>query len=191
MQIKLNIERTDIKFGVDAENLKALEDMLVRALHRALVGAVRQVVKEELLGNAFKQIAQAQPAVAEVIPPPPKEVPITRLPEKAARGVRKSGERRSVRDVCKVVPERPHGYIDRAEAIELLGGPSNSGILSTWILAKEVAALIVRDGKLPPTKGLPGRLMVNKESLLKRDAQRQQHPLYTKPPANRINARAH
>ena len=66
----------------------------------------------------------------------------------------------------KTVAHRPHGYISTAEAADFLG-QNKSGQISMWLQKGEVDALIVA-GEKPPTKGLPGRLMINKESLIAR-----------------------
>lgn len=63
--------------------------------------------------------------------------------------------------------DRPTGFIMTDEAYELIGGTSPSGALSQYVNNREVEALIVANVK-PPTKGLPGRLMINKQSLLAR-----------------------
>ncbi len=102
--------------------------------------------------------------------PPPADLPAFRAkpkepPAPPAPPPRK--KYRSVQQVCKTVADRPHGYILTEEAYEIMGGVSPSGQLSQYVNNKEVEALIVANVK-PPTKGLPGRLMIHKESLLKR-----------------------
>jgi hypothetical protein len=92
---------------------------------------------------------------------------------------------RSVQQVCKTVAERPVGFIATNDAWELIGGTSPSGQLSQFVMNREIEAVIVASIK-PPTKGLPGRLMINKESLVKRLVLRDQNR--ARSPADRRTA---
>jgi hypothetical protein len=71
------------------------------------------------------------------------------------------------RKLYRTVHDRPEGYIDTKAAMKLLGGPNFSGPISTWLQKGQVEAVIVAN-ITPPTKGLPGRLMISKSSLIAR-----------------------
>ncbi len=193
------------KLSLDADAMKESEELLVRVLHRALVGTFRTLAREGFVDRLIRAIethstpaavaeavvsaiAQMDVSPAEPPPPPPPQV-VPELPPAFGRHMERPPEppaprpkrpkpsvqrRRSVADVCKTVGKRPEGFIDRAEATTIMGGPNHAGTLSTWILGHEVEALIVA-GMKPPTKGLPGRLMVNRQSLEARNSRRLQH----------------
>ncbi len=100
-------------------------------------------------------------------PPPENPFPAQRPREPALAQPKKRAKHRSAQQVCKTVADRPQGYIQTTEAYELMGGSAPSGQLSQYVHNKEVEAVIVA-GIKPPTKGLPGRLMINKASLVAR-----------------------
>lgn len=101
-------------------------------------------------------------------PPPASPYPTQPPREPAPRAPRKTRKKqRSAKQVCKTVKERPHGFIQTDEACALMGGAMPSAQLSQYLHNREIEGLIVTDVK-PPSKGLPGRLMINKASLLAR-----------------------
>lgn len=107
-------------------------------------------------------------------PPPPQPFPNGRAVEPAPKqkSFKKTGP--LYQKLYPTMKEKPQGtYLTQTEAAELLGDPSKfSGPISTWLQNKQLEAVIVTDIK-PPTKGLPGRLLIRKESLIARDQQRQ------------------
>lgn len=183
----------------DEEERKQLEGMLVSALVRV----VRILIKDGTL-----QLGGAAPAARPAVATPAAEAPAVRpappptstwpmpAPEPEPSSSREKvpvvpphlvaqappkKERRNLRKIIETVGHRPHGWIDRTEAIEILGGDSSAeSTMSTWILNKEVPACIVANAK-PPNKGLPGRVHVDKDALLKRNERRienAKNPLY-------------
>jgi hypothetical protein len=111
-------------------------------------------------------LAARQPEAVPAHPAPrprPAETPATKAP------------RRSLRQVCKTVAKRPGGYITTDDAVEILAGvrPDSAGqMIFQWIWAGEIAAVIVAEFRGKPTKGLPGRLMVDRKSVIARNTQR-------------------
>lgn len=73
----------------------------------------------------------------------------------------------------KTVATKPNGtFMTQSEAARFLGDAAKySGPVSTWLQNGQLDAIIVADMK-PPTKGLPGKLLIRKESLIARNAQR-------------------
>ncbi len=177
----------EVKFSED--DLKGIEDVLMRALTRALVRAARIIVREGIFTGlaGASQVADdvqdvaplnSQPVAPEPVPnfkpvqtaPQPVFEHAVIEPVRPSRFQENKKPRRSAREVCKTVADRPHGYITTDEACEFVGGPyeSTRATLNHWILDRQVAAVIVANIK-PPTKGLPGRLMVEKRSLDERN----------------------
>lgn len=108
--------------------------------------------------------------VQQPVTPPPGFAPA--VPPPAAQETKRK-PRTNLTAILKSVGERPNGYITRDEAVKLIGGTdSDNATLSIWIIGNEVPAAIVCGSGLKPTKGLPGRVMLHKESLLHRDAHR-------------------
>jgi hypothetical protein len=111
-------------------------------------------------------LAVRQPEAVPAQPAPrprPAETPAAKAP------------RRSLRQVCKTVAKRPDGYITTDDAVEILAGvrPDSAGqMIFQWIWAGEIAAVIVAEFRGKPTKGLPGRLMVDRKSVIARNTQR-------------------
>lgn len=155
----------------DKDDLRELEDMLVRALVRTA-----RVVAREGLVQGWKPPVEAAPppreepaAVVAKAPEPPRAVPPA-VPEKKQRA-----PRRSVVKIVKTVAERPAGYITTDQARDVIGRDNSSATaLSRWVMEKEVPAVIVASHK-PPTKGLPGRLMVDKQALIARNELRKKN----------------
>ncbi len=110
---------------------------------------------------------QERPVPVFLRPPPASSLPPGRAREPVSAQPKKRAKHRSAQQVCKTVADRPHGYIQTTEAYELMGGSAPSGQLSQYVHNREVEAVIVA-GIKPPTKGLPGRLMINKASLMTR-----------------------
>lgn len=158
----------------DADDLKAIEDMLVKVLVRS----ARIIAKENLV-QGWKPPVEAPPprvpapVVVETVkaPEPPKVVaPEPEIPAKKQRA-----PRRNVAKIVKTVADRPEGYITTDQARDLIGRDAGSqSALSRWILEQEIPAVIVA-GHRPPTKGLPGRLMIDKKALLARNEQRKEN----------------
>lgn len=163
-----------------------------------------QIAAEQLMGLAEPVVqAPALPTAVEIAPPPvdwgtapeptptPVYVPpapkITVLPEKKAQ--------RSLNKVIKTVPNRPNGYITREEATDLIGGKDHKSrdaarvCITQWLYNKEVPGVIVSNYK-PPTKGLPGRVFIEKETLQKRNASRMAYSVSNRFTASRVNASA-
>lgn len=146
----------------DAEDLKAFEDTLFRAMVRAM-----RVISKEA------KVAGWQPPV-EAAPATEPQSPTLDQPEDEVTTAPGRRTRRSYADVVKSVPSRPIGYITVEDARELMNMPETTAAptLRNWIFDSEVKAVIACDARLAPTHGLPGRLMVEKESLLQRNRQR-------------------
>lgn len=158
---------------LDEDELKAIEDTLTKVCMRV----VRQVAREGFFGDAAKLLALAQRFSSPAAPPPTAPVPdspVTPAPAPAPDGPKKY---KSLKSELKIVPltERPAGYVARDDAVELIGGGAAAkSAIATWIWAKQIPAIIV-NGMHPPTKGLPGRLMVDKAAVLARNEQRKQN----------------
>ena len=145
----------------DADDLKGFEDLLFRAMVRAF-----RVAKREGLIQGLEQVTPpAFPGVTEVEPAP--TLPQVPPPPAHANGNGAKQERRRYVDYVQTADRRPDGYITMDEGRDIIGGNEDNAvvILRNWIFAKEVKALIVADGRLPPTKGCPGRLMVDRKSV--------------------------
>lgn len=189
----------------DADDLKAFEDTLAKALVRAL----RTVLKEGLIagykappaeqfadtlvrhispGAPPYQPEEPPPAPPTVAAPPVQPQPvrapepppfgryIEREPEKPQPKPQKA-PRENFSIWAKSVPTKPVGYVTLQEAYDLMDTNANSAQvqLRGWIKAKEVAAAIVCDRKLTPTKGLPGRVMVDAAQVRAREALRKKN----------------
>jgi hypothetical protein len=164
----------------DDKDFKALEDTLVKAFVRA----ARIIARENLI-QGYQPPREEAPVVEQpiapvvvevkeqpqqVMPPWHKPAPIPRHEEIKAKKAKQ--KRRSARDVCKTVASRPVGYITTDEAAELMGGDEYSKtMVGQWVLNKQITGVIVV-GIKPPTKGLPGRLMVDKQAVLTRNEER-------------------
>lgn len=157
--------RMDLRLDLDADNLKTLEDMLARALARGILSAVRRLAGEGLLSGLAAVVA-ASPTDVEVAPPEPIAPVEPPTPAKRTRS-----PNRSFKEVCKTVEHRPEGYLNTERAREIIGGDMAQAVLRTWIFEKSVPAVIVASMR-PPTKGLPGRLMVDGGALRQRNALR-------------------
>jgi hypothetical protein len=148
---------TKISLHFDNEDLKGLEDMLMRALVRA----ARMLNKEGVLGAAAAQEAPElpRPVPRAVEPPPPPAKPEKR-------------KRRSAADVCKVVSSRPEGFITTDAAARLLGGTqADKTTIGQWVLDRKIAGVIVQNTHETPTKFLDGRLYVDKQAVIARNRQ--------------------
>lgn len=106
------------------------------------------------------------PVQPPALEPPPAAPPV----EAPAPQEKKKQPRTNLATILKTTGERPHGYIPRDEAVVLVGGgDSGQARLSKWIIEEHMPAIIVCGTGLPPTKGLPGRVYVEKKWLLERD----------------------
>lgn len=177
----------------DDDDLKRIEDMMARAMTRAVVSALKIAARDGLMLRPETPATEpeaVQPATSTSPPPlepvapapskplpvflkPPPELPFP--PGKATEPppLNRMAKTRSLYlKLYKTVGDRPDGYVTVADAVHFLGGPTKSGMVSIWLQKHEVEALIVANVR-PPTKGLPGKLMINKSSLVARDQLRQ------------------
>jgi len=146
---------------------RALEDMLVRAFVRA----GRVLAKEGKVNGWAVPEEQVAPA-----PPPP--LPEPAAPEPIAAKHRKDQRKDFVplNHILKSVGERPEGYITTKQGRDLIGTDNaTQTAISLWVREKQIPAVIVCDGKHTPTKGLPGRIFVEKAGLLARDELRKKN----------------
>lgn len=183
-----------VKFSLslfDADDLKQFEDMFARAMTRAIVSALKIAAREGLL----RPEAEPEPEGVAVAPEPPRpeaappEEPVAAPPRvpiflkpppdnpfppgKAVEPppLKSHAKTRKIYlELYRTVAVRPQGYISVPEACDFLGGAKFSGPVSTWLQKGELEACIVANEK--PTKGLPGKLMIKKESLIARDQAR-------------------
>lgn len=83
-------------------------------------------------------------------------------------------KRRNVADFCPSMSTRPQGFVTTDDAYKLMELPLEQAksSLTTWIFNGAVKGVIVCGGGWTPTKGLPGRLMVDKQMVIARDAAR-------------------
>lgn len=82
--------------------------------------------------------------------------------------------RRSMAEICKTMKDRPSGFVPTDEVYPLIDTTTPSQTLSGWITKGEIPAVIVASYR-PPTKGLPGRLMVDKKAIIEREALRKRN----------------
>jgi len=218
-----------MKITLEEEDLKGLEDALMRAIFRAIrmaatrgyLGAAPAAVgpspetgppplKPDIPVTPPSTITEppAPPAdeerddspptrtpyrppwgqpMAAPAPTPPeperrrRDLPIAPRPQPPERRAR-----RTAAQVVRTVGDRPQGYVPTDELYDLIDTPSDArALLSQWIMNREVPAVIVANYK-PPTKGLPGRLMVEKNGLLQREALRKRNAAL--PPMQRTPA---
>lgn len=177
-----------MKITIDTDNfdLTALETLIVRTIVRT----VKTLARDNLLPWAL-----AQPTAVEITPEAPTKptnghaveaapeptpeptppvfnrhynTPAVEPPPKP----KKHRERHPLLEVVKTVATKPNGYIDMKAAAELIGGTDNVKVqLYTWIKSRQINAVIVAN-VAPPSKGMPGRLMVSRSEVLERDALR-------------------
>lgn len=86
-------------------------------------------------------------------------------------------KRRSIRNVAKVQVDRPFGYVTTQDAAKLMTDMTMDQAITcinVWALDREIPSVICTSEK-PPTKGLPGRLMVDKAELIKRNDTRKRN----------------
>lgn len=187
-----------VKFSLslfDADDLKQFEDMFARAMTRAVVSALKIAARDGLLLRPeraaevitpeaiFTEPADGPAPPPEPTPEPAREprVPIFLKPPpdnpfppgKAVEPppLKSHAKTRKIYlELYRTVAVRPQGYISVPEACDFLGGAKFSGPVSTWLQKGELEACIVANEK--PTKGLPGKLMIKKESLIARDQAR-------------------
>lgn len=152
---------TKIALHFDTDDLKSLEDTLMRALVRA----IRMTAKEGLFGAPRDEPPELPRAV--VFAPAPQAQPAK--PEKR--------KRRSAADVCKTVTSRPEGFITTDAAAKLLGGTqADKTTIGQWVLDRKVAGVIVQGTGETPTKFLDGRLYVDKQGVIARNRQNRVEP---------------
>jgi hypothetical protein len=184
----------------DPDELNQVEEMLVRVgtrllgnismesvevlIGRAMVRAMRTAAKEGLFArqapvpvtplpaDAIREVPETETGEAPVKEDVAVEVP-PELPRHEVIKKRKQekGKRRSVRNVLASVGPRPHGYVTTDEMRATMT-PAGAAQLNSWIMEKQVPAVIVHDTKLTATKGMKGRVFVDKQAALNRDAQR-------------------
>lgn len=162
---------------LDAEDLKAiagelaqsreLEDLLFRAFSRAL----RVVNQEGQVTGYVPPKVEVLPTPVQPVAPKPWGSPEVNKssPPPSATPKPKFGE---LYKLIPTVQHRPHGWIDRSEAVELIGGSSPDVAIRQWILRKDVEAVIVSVHAGSPHKGLPGRVHLNKAQLIARNEKR-------------------
>jgi hypothetical protein len=172
----------------DDDDFKRFEDAIAKAMVRAL----RTVMKEGTIAGYKPPVAEkfAEPAANTELPPtttiqpgavPPSYVfgkngaePIDppSLPsvQPSAPPPEKRKNRKLV-EFCESVAIRPTGYITAEQARAEIGGEESAAqvILRTWIFDKQVTGVIVCDRKMTPTKGMPGRLHVDRSQLVERN----------------------
>jgi len=171
----------------DADDYKALEDVMARALVRAFRTLARDgflplqqpaaaPAKSDGLAApspAPEPIAAAPlpPTPEPVIPPPPPAPPppppiVVKPPAKPAKK-----QRHYLRDIIRSTSDRPEGYILTDEARRIIGGDPDKAVamLNVWVREKQVPAVILCGTRITPTKGLPGRLMVHGEAVRERN----------------------
>lgn len=173
---------------------KALEDLFARALARGIVSALKIAQRDGLLGQPATQVAdQSEDEPAEepvrlprfLQPSPDNPFPLGRAVEPPRKQKRKKTGSDYLR-LYKTVGDRPEGFIDTEEATKILGGtPSHQAQIFQWLRTGQVEAVIVAN-VAPPTKGLPGRLMVNKASVRARDDLRRSNKMRS--PVDRVSA---
>lgn len=80
-------------------------------------------------------------------------------------------KRWSAKDVCASTDTKPPGYITADEAATLIDMRPDSAraMVSQWLRARTIKGVIVCKSGLTPTKGLPGRLFVEKASVVARE----------------------
>ena len=119
---------------------------------------------------------KTEPARVPVFLRPPPEQPFPKGRAKEPPPKQKSFAKTGplYQKLYPTMKEKPVGtYFTQTEAAAFLGDHTKfSGPISTWLQNKQLDAVIVTDIK-PPTKGLPGRLLISKESLVARNEQRQ------------------
>lgn len=159
----------------DAEDLKAIEDTIFRGMVRAL----RVAARENLISGYVPP---------EEKPPEAPEEPAMRV-NGAAHGTMPFGalmhggnaapermHRRPLTDFCPIVNGCRPGFIPANEARHLIGGldgPANT-MLRKWLMEGQVHG-VIDTAVQPPTKGLPGRLMVHKQELITRNEVRKRN----------------
>lgn len=111
--------------------------------------------------------AEPPPVPRFLKPPPEMPYPLGKAvePPPAPKGSAKT--KALYARLYKTVEYRPEGFITTRDAVAMLG-PNSDAILSTWLQKGQLEAVIVAS-ITPPTKGLPGRLMISKQSLRARD----------------------
>lgn len=163
-----------MELRLNADDLKSLEDVFAKAMMRGIVSAVRMLAREGLLSGLVNGVAQADaPPEPAFDPSPPEPVSEPAPPVVAAapeaEPERKRGPNRSLKDILKTVAHRPDGFIASEKAYEVIGGDSAPSILRTWLYERTVRAVIVAEYHGTPTKGLPGKLHVERASLKARN----------------------
>lgn len=162
-----------MELRLHADDLKSLEDMVAKAMTRGIVSAVRMLAREGLLSGLVNGVAQAEaPPGPAFDPSPPEPVPEpapvgAAAPEAEPESKRKPN--RSLKEILKTVAHRPDGFIASEKAYEVIGGDSAPSILRTWLFERTVRAVIVAEYHGTPTKGLPGKLHVERASLKARN----------------------
>ena len=160
-----------MELRLHADDLKSLEDMVAKAITRGIVSAVRMLAREGLLSGLVNGAAQAdappEPAI-DPAPPEPRPAPPEPEPWRSVHGNPRQ-PRRSLKEILKTVAHRPDGFIASEKAYEVIGGDSAPSILRTWLFERTVRAVIVAEYHGTPTKGLPGKLHVERASLKARN----------------------
>jgi len=179
-----------MRLTLDPDDLKPLEDTLTRALVRAFRTIARDApgILGALAADPPPPPAPAPPEApapvfgALIDRPPPPEAPrpppgpaTATVPPPAANPPppAASGRKRHLlRDQLRCVADRPEGYQTSSDAHDWLraqGARDPEMVLLRWIRDGSVAAVIATDTALPPTKGLPGRLMVLRSDVRERN----------------------
>jgi hypothetical protein len=180
----------------DADDYKALEDVMARALVRAFRTLARDgflPLQQPAALTPWPRTDAVPPVPEPVIPPPPPTPPppvpepVAAVPEPAPPVVEKppvevkkppevpaKKQRHYLRDLIRSTSERPEGYIHTEEARRIIGGDPEKAVamLNAWVREKQVPAIILCGTRMTPTKGLPGRLMVSADAIRERNALR-------------------
>lgn len=165
----------------DAEELKALEDTLARAMLRA----IRVALKEGMVNGYKPPEPEAEPAAVPAFGmrvsggnaapvEPVKPIVADNLPSPKKH----RQKNRHITDVAQIVEGRVPGFIPSEDALSLIGvsDPAYAAqLLRSWVFGKEVEAVIQQGAKVTPTKGLPGKLMIHKLQLTQRNELRKRN----------------
>lgn len=99
-------------------------------------------------------------------------------PAPSVESERKRKERVKWHEILKTVGPRPAGFIARDDAVALIGGcETDKQTLNKWIASGEVSAMIC--ASMGKTKGLPGTIVVHKQTLVARNEHRKANAAVT------------
>jgi hypothetical protein len=187
---------TQQKWLLETEELKAIEDAMMRAMVRALRVAARENLiagytpppaesspLQPKLGEHEQQSSSGQVTQRGNVSTEPEGLP--RPHDSRDEGLH--AKRRSMMDVCRTTEAAPPGYISAAEASALMGARSAEMMLRQWILDGQVTGIIVNDGK-GYDRGLAGRLMVHRQQFITRNEARKRNAALPRFDHRRVNS---